>query len=700
MTRSNRSSLPRAAARLAMLVLLGTLPLAGAELRVSGLNWFGNRTAAQRLHLLLGDKSGPVLDASTIEDNALVLLSATHEDGYLAAKLTVEATLADGRVERYPLDARLEPPLPRPLAATAVTLHLERGPRFTVHEISFSGLSALTVKEARTFFVGDDLMLPLAGTRIYSPGRLRNSTGNLEEALRQQGYAEGEVTSSEVSTDPATGRVSVKVVVQEGRRWVVEEVKFAISDASEAPDDVIAGRLAKAWNSPWRQDTATAIRRWYYNRGHPDVTVTLTAQTTDRSDGTKAVTVLAAVQPGPEVRVGAVRFEGNRYTREATLRRFVRSGPGELLDPVVFNDSQVRLSQLGVFRAVDLRYESVDDHTRDAVYAITEGRRQEINLLAGYGSYEQLRGGIEWRHYNLVGRAHTGVLRLSQSMKSSQGDYTYAVPELFGTPLTGTGGVFGLNRQELSYVHEEYGANVTAIWPVRLLGFALTTGYTFKHVLDTDNELATSASDQAQVNVGSFNVGLVRDRRDNSLRPRQGYRLSLQGELADRTLGGETIYQQLVLAASYHTGWGGGRWIHLGVSHGVVTTFGASDDSGLPVSVRFFPGGEDSIRGFRRGGAAPRADNGLFAGAKSYLQSNLELEQAFTANWSVVAFVDALGTAARMADYPVADWLYSAGLGVRYQTIIGPVRVEYGHNLNPRPLDPSGTLLVSIGFPF
>ena len=68
---------------------------------------------------------------------------------------------------------------------------------------------------------------------------------------------------------------------------------------------------------------------------------------------------------------------------------------------------------------------------------------------------------------------------------------------------------------------------------MRLLGFDLTTGYTFNHVLDTQSDLATRASDQAQVNVGSFNVGLVRDRRDNALRPRHGYRISVQSELAD-----------------------------------------------------------------------------------------------------------------------------------------------------------------------
>ena len=42
----------------------------------------------------------------------------------------------------------------------------------------------------------------------------------------------------------------------------------------------------------------------------------------------------------------------------------------------------------------------------------------------------------------------------------------------------------------------------------------------------------------------------------------------------------------------------------------------------------------------------------------------------------------------------------SLGAGVRYQSLIGPIRLEYGHNLNPRPKDPRGTLLFSLGFPF
>ena len=125
-----------------------------------------------------------------------------------------------------------------------------------------------------------------------------------------------------------------------------------------------------------------------------------------------------------------------------------------------------------------------------------------------------------------------------------------------------------------------------------------------------------------------------------------------------------------------------------------------STDRDLPVNKRFYPGGENSIRGYADGEAAPRGPLDTFLGAKTYTLLNVELEQAVTKNISVVLFADTLGTAVQLARYPIDEYLYTAGLGVRYQTLIGPVRLEYGRNLNPRPNDPSGTLHLSLGFPF
>ena len=685
---------------LVLMVLACTVPFFAADLRVRGLGWFDDRTAEQKLKVLLGARTGTAWDSGALEDAALVLISALNDQGYLEPKLSVETTLADGRTAAYPLNARLEPALPRPLAATVATLRFAAGRRFALQEVTFTGLLAITEKEARAFFIGENSLIPLISERIYSVGRLQGAAANLEEALRQLGYAEAEVTPQAAQIDHQTGEVRVRIAVQEGRRWVVNTLQFAVADGSDAPLPLAVGRTGQPWNALWRQDTTTAIRRWYYAHGHPDVDIQLTTKLSPAVDGTNAVSVTAGITPGPEVRLGQVRFSGNTHTRDATVRRLVRSKPGTLLDPVKFNDSQARISQLGVFRTVDLRYDPVTGPVRDAVYDLIEGRRQEINLLAGYGSYEQLRGGVEWRHYNLFGRAHTDSLKLVESMKGSSGDYTYTVPDLFGTFTDGSARLFGWRREEFSFVDQEYGANLSLLWPLRRLGLAITTGYTFKHLRNTDSELATRATDLRQADIASLDLGVVRERRDNPLRPRKGYKLSLQVESATRALGGDVIYQQVVFGASYHTGWGEGRWIHAGFSEGVVTTFGAPAHTVLPASVLFYPGGDGSIRGYQKGEAAPRDAAGLFVGAKSYAQFNLEFEQALTSKWSVVVFGDALGTAASLRDYPFNEKLFSVGLGVRYQTIIGPVRVEYGHNLNPRPFDPAGTLQVSIGFPF
>ncbi len=684
----------------ALVGLLLTLALTASELEVKGLGWFGNRTAEQRLKLLLGEQRGEFLDANGIEDAALVLISAINQNGYLEPTVIARVTLGNGQTEDYPLDAKLEHSLPRPLNVTAATLIIDRGKRFSLESVSFTGLLAISQKEARSFFIGAGLLVPLASERIYSPSRFSRALANLEEALRQQGYADATVTAGEVQVDHKTGKVQAEIKVQEGRKWTVSALNFSVSDQSEPPQKIAGAYINQPWTSLWRQNTATAIRRWYYARGHPDVQVTLTPHATDVADGTKTVAVMAQITPGPIVHIGAITISGNTHTKENTIRRLVPAKTGDLLNPIRLDNGQARISQLGVFQSVDLKTTPADPDVRDVEYAVTEGKRQEFNLLAGYGSYEQLRGGFEWRHYNLFDRAHTDSLKLVQSMKSSQGDYIYTVPELFGTTTDGSVRLFGLNRKEFSFRREEYGANVSVLWPLRRIGIELTTGYTFKHLRNADNELATHATDTSQADVASIDIGLVRDRRDNPLRPTKGYKLSAQVEAANRALGGEVVYQQVILGASYHTRWGSGRWIHAGISHGFVTTFGDSNDSRLPISVRFYPGGDGSIRGYQNGEAAPRTSTGEFIGAKSYLQFNLELEQALTSKWSAVVFGDALGETARMSDYPFSEKLYSVGLGVRYQTIIGPVRMEYGQNLNRRPLDPRGTLQFSIGFPF
>lgn len=673
---------------------------APAEIDVSGLGWFGNREQRRSLSRLLGEERGTTLDANAIEDAAFLLLSAVTEQGYLKAVVDAKIAGTDGKTTSVTFDSNLEATLPRSISAQKVEFQVRRGVRYRFREVQVTGLQAMAEESAREYFTGEKVLVARASSRIYSPAHLQRGIDALQNELQRRGYADARVQSRNLRVDDETGNVDVEIAVTEGAKWQVRSVQATARDGAPVEIAELQAFVGQPWSQFWQQDVLAAIRNHFYGLGHPDVRARLREKVGAEEGGVKPVHVFAQVTPGPEVRVGRVRFEGAEQTREQVLRRRVQSHSGDLLNPLAMDQARFRLSRLGIFDAVDLHYEPPEGEVRDPVFRVTEGRELETNLLFGYGSYEQLRGGVELRQFNLFGRAHKTRLLLVQSMKSSRGEYSYTVPELFGESMDATARLFGLKRQETSFLREEYGGNVSMSAPLHRLGVNATLGYTYQALRNRDNRLTTSPADERQVTAASFDGTIVRDRRDNPLRPRHGYRLFAQAETASRYFGSSVDYQRVELGASYHTNWGSGRWLHLGINHGVITTFGGSNDADLPVNKRFYPGGDNSIRGYREGEAAPLGPDGNYLGAKSYLLANVEVEQALTGKWSAVLFVDALGIASRLADYPFDERLYSVGLGLRYQTLIGPLRAEYGRNLNPREVDPRGTLLFSIGFPF
>jgi outer membrane protein insertion porin family len=678
--------------------LCGCAVLDGAELDVDGLGWWRNRELRSTLNRLLEPGDRPVLDANAIEDAAVILTATLAEQGFQQPEIEVRTTSGGGDERSFVFDPTFARPLPRPLAAEKAAFVVQAGVRSYVADVTFSGLTAIDPEKARLYFRTDATLIATERTNAYSPSKMNRGAAALLDELKQLGHAEAQVRARESGGNG--GAVTLLIDVTEGPRWQVAGVHYQEDGVvvAEMPDP--AGWIGQPWTPTLEQDMREAARHAYYKMGYPDVGVHVAAEATADGGGEKQVEVTVTVVPGPRVVVGQVRFKGNEETRTSTLDRRVRLRPGEPLDLLSLEQARYRISRLGVFESVDLTFEPADGTTRDPVFFVREVPRHEVNLLLGYGSYVQLRGGVELRQMNLFGLAHQSRLELIQSMKSTTADYTYSVPELFGESLDGTLRLFGLQREEIAFVRQEFGANVTLRRRLRGLGGDVSAGYTLQALRNRRNALSTQATDDRQLLVASVTVGISGDKRDNPLRPRHGYHWSAQAESADPMFGGEATYQRYEIAGGYHTQWGGGRWIHVGFTHGLLTTMGSEDDSTLPVNKRFFPGGDSSIRGYQSGEASPRDVDGRFIGAKAYALLNVEIEQALTPSWSLVAFADSLGTAVVLREYPFEERLYSAGLGLRYQTLIGPVRLEYGRNLNRRDGDPGGTWHFSIGFPF
>jgi outer membrane protein insertion porin family len=671
-----------------------------AELRISGYGFFGNRQLRTTLELLDADEGRPsVLEANYIEDSAMLLLSRLHRDGYLAARVIAHATLVDNSTTTFSWEGQMEEPLPRPLQVRSVHFEIDKGVLYHYRALEFEGLKAVPEAEARAFFIEADSILPLRSTRIYTPELLRSSTANLREVLERRGYQDAQITPHILHRNDDTGQMHIRVEVVEGKQYFARSYGIEIvREGAEEPERLETAHPQEPFSQLWLQDLAQELRRNYFRKGYPDATVQATQTGREELEETVLLDFLVRVETGPQITVGGIIFEGHEKTRPRVLRRRVPLEPGDLLNRLEAEQGRYRLARLGIFQAVELDYTDVDEQTRNLIYRLREGKEIDISLLFGYGSYELLRVGIDLEQYNVFGRAHHSRLRAIQSFRSSRLEYLYTMPEIFGRDVDVFLNASALRREEVNFTRQEIAGGIGARRFVQALASDVSVRYNYQ-VLTATQTAVDPRDGLREAAVGSVITEIRHDQRDNPLYPREGYKIFTNIEIGSEFLLGDVNYHRLDFSGSYHWELGRGRWIHLGLSHGVVFTVGEVGQN-LPFTRRFFPGGENSIRGFQQGEASPRNEAGQIVGAETFTGSNFEFEQALTPSWSVVGFFDAMGFARRLGNYPMDEILFSAGAGIRWKTLIGPVRLEYGHNLNPRAADPAGTLHFSIGFPF
>jgi outer membrane protein assembly complex protein YaeT len=672
-----------------------------ARVKISGFGFLGNREVLRLLrNFQLDGKMPAVIDRTFVEDAALVLLARAHDEGYPRAILIGDFKMADGSGQNVIWTNALETTLPRDFAAREAHFRLKGGVRFYYHSVEFTGVTVFSKREATSYFVSGEMLLNLRGHRVFTPAALRSSLAALREAYARAGYRDAVINTNRVTWNEATGAVTVEIAVQEGLPTIVRSVMVQVQGGGKTPEASRTLKPGKPFSQLWQQGMARQLEAEQHVKGFPDAQVEFTVQRRETNITSIQVDLTASVTTGPFIRLGDVVTKGNRRTKTPVLERRIKLEQGGPLNRVEAEKSRQRLARLGVFDSVHLLYETVDDTTRNVIYEVEEGKPISLSVLAGYGSYELLRGGLEFEHRNLFGRAHDLRLRGEQSFKSSKGDLLYTVPEAFGENvnlfLQGT----GLRREEVSFLRKEYGGSAgiqKRLLPIKT-DFTLRYDYEFLNALELDGA-STNRLGAEEAKAAAIAIELTRDRRDNPLLPRRGLKLFSKLEFASASLGGNVDYQRFVFGVSYHVDLRGGRLLHLGVTHGDTFTLGGTDEE-LPFNKRFFPGGENSVRGYQEGEASPLDDNGDQLGAETYTQANLEFEQLLTKSWSVVTFFDAVGFAQNRADFPWDEGLYSVGGGLRWRSLIGPVRLEYGYNLNRRRHDPAGTLHFSIGFPF
>ena len=187
--------------------------------------------------------------------------------------------------------------------------------------------------------------------------------------------------------------------------------------------------------------------------------------------------------------------------------------------------------------------------------------------------------------------------------------------------------------------------------------------------------------------------GRLSDQRyDNVIRPRKGFQYQAELRATHQSLGSSTGFIQILAS---------GDWIipllwdlSLTTRARVGATWQNDPVEDLPVSVRFFAGGDRSIRGYAYQSLGPKDSSGNVVGGRNLLTGTVELERHIGRDWGIAAFYDAGNAFNNLSDISAAQ---GAGLGVRYYSPIGPIKVDVARQLNVVQPDIRVHLTIGVG---
>ena len=186
-------------------------------------------------------------------------------------------------------------------------------------------------------------------------------------------------------------------------------------------------------------------------------------------------------------------------------------------------------------------------------------------------------------------------------------------------------------------------------------------------------------------------VRFSRRRYNNNIRPEKGYFYSLETRGTDHVLGSDVDLLQILAAGNTLIPLPARLSLFLRTETGFTLQKQSLAD--IPPSVRFFAGGDQSVRGYAYKSLGPKDENGDVVGGKNLLVGSIELDRALWAKWGVAAFYDA-GNA--FNDFGNFILRQGAGVGVRWYTPVGPVKVDLARQIGVK--NPAYRLHVSIGF--
>ncbi len=624
-----------------------------------------DRDARNIRRRILGAWQDTLLMEDLIEAARTAALEALWERGHARARaeVSVEESEAERRI---------------------VLVDVEAGPKVRVEEIAIRGNHGIPEDRIRR-------QLLTRGT--LKRDVLREDLGAIRALYMSEGYLSVVVHDPEIAFEEDGTRARITIPIDEGTRWTIDAIAIE-GEAAGVPGESLIRATGLTEGQPLPAgaigDAAERVRLHLDREGYPE------ARVETRLEGIPVATrMVFSIHPGDRSRIASVRVEGNTRTRDRIIDREITLTPGEPLSRAAMLQTQANLYRLGVFRTVRVEPTPLaDDPGRsDVTITVREGSPILTGWGVGYDSEDRLRGSLELGHNNLFGTRRSAAIFLRGSSVDSRIQTTLRDPNLFGERIESLWSAFIERREFESFDEERLGVSVQLQRPLtdhlRLFG-----NYRLEDVDLSNLRISPEEAGVDDVRLGSFAISGVFDSRNDILNPSRGTLSSLEVRFYGESIGSDESFMRYVGRYS--------RFRSLG--RRVVWAWalrGGVMSSRVPTSERFYAGGDTTVRGFDRDTLGPEDPvSGKPVGGNAMILLNQELRFPIWRFLNGVVFYDTGNVWSEAEDVDLGELRDVIGAGLRFDTPIGPLRVEYGHKMDREEGESAGRFFFSIGQAF
>jgi len=666
------------------------------------------------------------LSPELIQEGRQNLLTHFRERGYFEAK--VNTTVEEEDDEK------------------TVVYQISKGLRKRIKDIEFRGNTHFSHEQLRQHLTSGE-------TRFLNRGRSDETGVRLLTAFYQsQGFSEVNITPEFV---PANGRDLILVFdVNEGAQDIVEDLQIegnTVPIARLAPDGLLLGPGRPFSQSAMAQDKSKLVSS-YLEMGY--LTATLDQSSQALPSDPHRFQVLYEITEGPQVQTGRVVTLGRNRTEQALIDRDVAGiRPGAPVRQSELFVSESRLFARGVFdwSQVNLRRRIASQDQEDVIVKVHEAKRN--NILYGLGFQLTNRGGnipsgrvtvpglptlllpstfvtneetfagprasIQYTQTNVRGRAETVAVGALYGPLERSAEFDFINPHFRWTNWRAVvEAAFDYNKQNPIFTSRQVLGTVQLERPLDAKKQqSLILRYSLSRLNLTNLEIPELVPENDRnTRLSTLSAVYIRDTRDNPVDAHKGTYVSFEVDENPRMLGSNTTFTRLLAQGAYYRelkpSWIWANSIRAGL---LVPTNGED----IPISQRFFTGGGSTLRGFPLNGAGPQnavpaCNNPSDPSTCSLIEvpiggvqllivnSEFRIPLPLRRGLGVVAFYDGGNVFDPSLSNQSFNLRYtnSVGLGIRYSTPIGPIRVDIGRNLNPVPGINPTQLFITLGQAF